>query len=167
MPRSRTLYLVRHAIAADRGPAWPDDAKRPLTHKGIARFREVVGGLRALDVKVDLVVTSPLLRAAQTAQLLVDGLAPAPTLNIAVALSPGVPPARVAEALVAFPRSRTLAIVGHEPGLGELAAWLIGAGAPLPFKKGGVCRIDVAAASWRGAGHLQWFATPRMLRGVK
>ena len=43
----------------------------------------------------------------------------------------------------------------------------IGAGAPLPFKKGGVCRIDVAAASWRGAGHLQWFATPRMLRGVK
>ena len=55
--RSRTIYLVRHGIAVERGVAWPDDAKRPLTPKGAARMRQVVRGLRQLDVTLDVVVT--------------------------------------------------------------------------------------------------------------
>ena len=72
MPQTRQLYLVRHAIAAERGDKWPDDTKRPLTHKGAARMRQAVEGLRALGVEIDLVLTSPLVRAEQTADILVQ-----------------------------------------------------------------------------------------------
>jgi phosphohistidine phosphatase len=165
--RPRTIYLVRHGIAADRGPAWPDDNKRPLTPKGVARMRQIVRGLRELDVKVDVVLTSPLVRAKQTAELLVEGLKPAPALNVVAALSPGIAPAKMAEALTGFKKSQVIVIVGHEPGLGEFACWLLGAKAPVPFKKGGVCRIDVPASSPNGSGQLIWLATPRMLREVR
>ncbi len=64
------LYVVRHAIAAERGADWPDDDKRPLTEKGIARFKDGVAGLTWLDVVLDEIFTSPLVRAKQTADLL-------------------------------------------------------------------------------------------------
>ena len=160
------LFLVRHALAAERGPDWPDDADRPLTHEGTARMRQIVAGLRELDVKLDVVVTSPLVRAVETAELLVAGLKPVPALQVLQPLSPGTSPARMAEALAAVVAKRGLAVVGHEPGLGELAAWLVGARTPLEFKKGGVCRIDVEGALSARAGRLVWLATPKMLRAL-
>jgi phosphohistidine phosphatase len=163
----RTIYLVRHGIAAERGPAWPDDVKRPLTPRGIDRMRQVVRGLRQLGVHIDVVVTSPLVRARQTADLLIDGLKPVPDLAVATVLSPGVAPAKMAETLLGSRKRQVIALVGHEPGLGELAAWLLGAKAPLPFKKGGVCCIELRAPSANGSGQLVWMATPRMLRGIR
>lgn len=160
-----TLYLVRHAIAEERGDKWPDDSTRPLTSKGAARFRKVVRGLRELGVTVDLVLTSPLVRAKQTAQLLVEGLRPAPALAVTPALAPGVGPAKAAEALGQFRKARRIALVGHEPDLGELAAWLIGTRAPVAFKKGGVCRIDGAGLP-PADGQLIWLAPPRVLRKI-
>jgi phosphohistidine phosphatase len=162
--KTRKIYLVRHGIAADRGDDWPDDAKRPLTSKGVARMRQIVRGLRHLDIVLDLVLTSPLVRARQTAALLVEGLKPVPTLVVTPALTPGTPPAQTAEALAEFRKARRVALVGHEPGIGELAAWLVGANTPVPFKKGGICRIDVASFPPTGSGQLIWLATPRMLR---
>ena len=161
-----SLYLIRHAIAEPRGKDWPDDTKRPLTHRGMARFREAVRGLEAAGAELDLVLTSPLVRARQTAELLARGLTSAPPVEGTDALLPGQPTARVAEALAPYGRRTAVALVGHEPGLGELAAWLIGAREPLPFKKGGVCRIDVAALPPVPPGQLIWFALPRMLRGM-
>ena len=73
----------------------------------------------------------------------------------------------MAEALAGFKKSQVIALVGHEPGLGELACWLLGSHAPLPFRKGGVCRIQLPASSLNGSGQLVWFATPRMLRDVR
>jgi phosphohistidine phosphatase len=162
--KTHKLYLVRHAIAAERGSDWPDDAKRPLTPKGIARMRQIVRGLRNLDIVVDVVLTSPLVRAKQTAELLVEGLKPSPTLVMSPALAPGTSPAQTAEALAEFRKARRVALVGHEPGLGELAAWLVGANTSLPFKKGGIGRIDVASFPPTGTGQLIWLATPAMLR---
>jgi phosphohistidine phosphatase len=166
MSAARSFFLVRHAIAAAGGDEWPDDGERPLTHAGAARMRRVVSGLRALGVRVEVVATSPLVRAVETADLLVAGLRPAPALQVLPALAPGVPPAKTADALAALDAKRDLAIVGHEPGLGELAAWLIGARTPLPFKKGGVCRIDVEGPLTARAARLVWMATPRMLRAL-
>lgn len=161
-----TLYLVRHAIAEERGDDWPDDTKRPLTHEGAARMRKAVAGLRDLDLKIDVVYTSPLVRAVETAELLVSGLKPTPVLRPLPALVPGGAPGKVAEA-VSFDRDvRTLALVGHEPSLGELAAWLLSARAPLPFRKGGVCRIDFPDQPPGRNGQLVWFATPKMLRAL-
>src|SRR5262245_47820840 len=143
MPQ-RSLYIVRHAIAAERGEKWPDDVKRPLTNQGAARMRTAADGLAALGITVDVVITSPLVRAEQTAEILVKCLGGEAKLLTTPALAPGGSPAAVAEAVGTLAKGRSLAIVGHEPGLGELAAWLVGARQPLPFKKGGVCRIDVA-----------------------
>lgn len=167
MAAAHTLYLVRHAIAAERGDKWPDDADRPLTHEGAARMRQVVEGLEALDVEIDLVVTSPLRRAVETAEIVAAGFDPAPDIITAPALAPGGAPARVADVLGAHGKSRRIAIVGHEPDLGELAAWCIGARCPLPFKKGGIAQLE--APEWPPARHtctLVWMATPRMLRAL-
>ena len=160
------LYLVRHAIAAERGEDWPDDDKRPLTARGVARFKESVSGLSRLGVVVDEIFTSPLIRAKQTAELLAAGLPGKPSVKVLDALSPGHTPGSVLAQLAKGARRRRIALVGHEPGLGELAAHLIGAGRALPFKKGGVCRIDVESLTSRRAGALTWFVTPKVLRGL-
>ena len=158
------IYIVRHAIAAERGDEWPDDAKRPLTTRGIARFKEAVEGLAWLKIEVDEIFTSPLVRAKQTASLLAAGLtgkAPVKTLE---SLAPGHAPASVLHELAKNAKSQRVALGGHEPGLGELAAHLIGSGRALPFKKGAVCRIDIQSFTSRRPGELQWFLTPKMLR---
>jgi phosphohistidine phosphatase len=161
-----SLYLVRHAIAEERGPDWPDDTKRPLTEKGIARMREAVEGFAALEAAIEIVLTSPLVRAKETADLLIEGLKPKPALAVLPSLAPGEAPAKVAEALGAYAGKRAIALVGHEPALGELGGWLIGANAPMVFKKGGICRIDVANLPPERYGQLVWLATPAMLRGL-
>jgi phosphohistidine phosphatase len=161
------LYLVRHAIAADRGSDWPDDSKRPLTEEGISRFKEAVKGLRRLDVEIDEIFTSPLVRAKQTADLLAAGLegkSPVKTLD---ALAPGHTAAVVMANLARVAKRRRIALVGHEPDLGELAAHLIGAGRALTFKKGGVCRIDLGSLTSKRAASLVWLLPPAVLRHVK
>jgi phosphohistidine phosphatase len=158
------LYLVRHAIAAERGEDWPDDTKRPLTERGISRFKEEVGGLKPLEAAIDEIFTSPLVRAKQTADLLAAGIDGKPTVKLLDALAPGHAPATVMAQLAKAAKRRRIAIVGHEPDLGELAAHLIGARRPLPFKKGGMCRIDVAGLTSKPAGALAWFVTPKVLR---
>jgi phosphohistidine phosphatase len=163
-------YLVRHAVAADRGPEFPDDAARPLTADGVERFRKAVAGLRALDVVLDLVITSPYARAQETAELLCAGLKPKPKLVPADVLAPGHKPAQVITAvehhMAAGKRWSRVALVGHEPDLGELAARLLGARGTIAFKKGAVCRIDVDRALPGGPGTLRWFLTPSVLRDL-
>jgi phosphohistidine phosphatase len=165
MPPSE-IYLVRHAIAAERGDEWPDDTKRPLTERGIARFKEAVTGLVSLDVAIDEIFTSPLVRAKQTAELLAAGLGSKSSVKILEALAPGHAPTAVMSQLAKAAKRRRIALIGHEPDLGELAAHIIGAQRPMPFRKGGVCRIDVEGLTSRRAGALVWFVPPRLLRKV-
>ncbi len=113
---------------------------------------------------VDEIFTSPLVRAKQTAELLAAGLDGKPPVKLLDALAPGHTPASVMTQLAKAAKRRRLALVGHEPELGELAAHLIGAQRALPFKKGGVCRIDVEGLAARRAGSLIWFVTPNVLR---
>ncbi len=157
---------MRHAIAAQRGPAWPDDAHRPLTPDGKRRFAAVVRGLGRAETTLDLVLTSPLLRARETADLLRDGLGVRRRVRVLPTLGPGTGPPALVKSVLGLGTARRVALVGHEPDLGELAAWLIGASCPLPFRKGGICRIDGTAAELLGSrGTLVWFAPPRLLRG--
>lgn len=158
------LYLVRHAIAAERGDDWPDDTKRPLTADGVSRFRAVVEGLVWFGVELDEIYSSPLVRARQTADLLSAGLAHRPAVRTLDELAPAYEPAQVLTALARRVKRRRVALVGHEPDLGELAAALIGAQRALPFRKGGVCRIDVDRLGASAAGSLIWFLPPKVLR---
>jgi phosphohistidine phosphatase len=169
----RACYLVRHAIAEERGPKWPDDTLRPLSGDGVRRMAQGVRGLAALGVTIDQVVSSPLVRARQTADLLAkglirraSGLRPAPVL-VLPELAPEETPETTMRALAAATGARSVALVGHEPDLGLLAAWLLGTDRPIPFKKGAVCRIDVRPWPARaGRGELVWFAPPRLLRRI-
>jgi phosphohistidine phosphatase len=164
--RTLSIYLVRHGLAAERGPAWPDDTKRPLVPRGVARLRKEAQALRALSVVFDTILTSPLTRAKGTADALAAGLSPHPPVHEIASLAPGGSYAAFLADLGRHARRSNVACVGHEPDLGQLAARLIGAKAPMEFKKGAICRIDVDGLPLSGPGHLRWFVTPRMLRRI-
>ncbi|GMV22994.1 MAG: hypothetical protein AMXMBFR57_29430 [Acidimicrobiia bacterium] len=159
-----TLYLVRHAIAEPRGDDWPNDAARPLTPQGIARMREVAEALAERGVQVERFWCSPLKRAVQTVEVLAPVWSPHRLVEAVPQLAPGQTAAVQASALAARSTVGAAAVVGHEPELGTLLAWWLGARLPVPFKKGGVACIDIPPALARGTAELRWLVTPRLLR---
>jgi phosphohistidine phosphatase len=160
------LYLIRHGVAAERGQDWPDDSKRPLTPDGITRLRKAAQGLNAMGISFDQIVTSPLVRTRQTADVFSEELKSKPPIVTSDSLAPAGTPAAVIQEITKHVRKASVALVGHEPNLGELAAQLIGARNPLEFKKGGICRIDFDMLPPKGGGMLRWFVTPKMLRAL-
>jgi phosphohistidine phosphatase len=167
MPGPYELYLIRHGIAEERGTAWPDDSKRPLSEDGMDRLRKEARGLARLGVAVDVMLTSPLVRTRQTAEIVAAALDPRPSIVNADALAPGGTFQAVVAELEKHAKKSRIALVGHEPSIGELAARLIGSRHAIEFKKGAVCRIDVEALPPDGPGTLRLFLTPKVLRGVK
>jgi len=159
------LILVRHAIAHDRDPArWPDDSERPLTEAGEKRFEQAAAGLRRVAGDIDLVLSSPFVRAMQTARVLneVAGWPSAETLPM---LEPSYRPGEIISAVQRRRNDGVVALVGHEPLLGELAGVLLaGAGAPaLPLKKGGAACFRAAIGAAEGAMTLVWWLPPKVL----
>jgi phosphohistidine phosphatase len=167
MPGSYELYLIRHAVAEERGDAWPDDTKRPLTDEGAAKMRKASRGLARLDVSFDVILSSPLVRARQTADIVAAASDVTPPIVTIESLAPGGSYQALAADLARHVRRRRIALVGHEPGIGELAARLIGSRVPIAFKKGAVCRIDVESLPPADPGSLHWFMTTRILRSIK
>jgi phosphohistidine phosphatase len=162
------VYLVRHAIAAARDAArWPDDAKRPLTEDGMARFRRAAAGLGRIVPEVDVVLSSGYTRAWQTAELLHE-VAGWPAPEELTELEPTRPAADAARVLRGR-REDSIALVGHEPHLSQLASLLLtGSDRTLriELKKGGVISIVFAGTPDTGAGSLAWSVTPKILRNI-
>ena len=167
MPGPYELYLIRHGLAEERGDAWPDDTKRPLTNEGTSGLRKAARGLARLGVSVEVVLSSPLVRARQTAEIVAAGLDPRPSLVNVDSLAPDGTYGAVVADLEKHARKVRIALVGHEPAIGELAARLIGSRHPIEFKKGAVCRIDVENLPPVGPGDLRWMLTPKILRALK
>jgi len=167
MPGPYELYLIRHGVAEERGDAWPDDAKRPLTDDGMSRMRKAARGLSRLGVVFDIVLTSPLVRARQTAEIVAGGLAPRPSLVNIESLAPDAGYAALMVDLEKHARKPRIALVGHEPDIGELAARLVGSRRAIEFKKGAICRIDLDEIPPSGPGQLRWFVTPKILLALK
>jgi phosphohistidine phosphatase len=163
------LLIVRHAIAFERDRhRWREDAERPLSPAGIRRARKAAAGLKELTKPPGRVLTSPLVRARQTAQILTD-MAGWPAAEEIAELSPGEPAMAVLTVL-AKDRGKLTAVVGHQPGLGHLlAACLIGDGGALPIemKKNAVACVSFEGAPRAGHAALKWLATPRMLRALR
>lgn len=152
------LFLVRHAIAADASPERPD-ASRPLTSAGERKFTEAVRGARRLGWRFDRLYHSPLLRAVQTAELLHPLLEGDSHSLPDLARPPDIE-------MLAHVEGERVALVGHEPHLSALLAWLttgeIARGERFPLKKGG---FAVLAGPLRpGAMELQALVQPKMLR---
>jgi phosphohistidine phosphatase len=161
------LLLIRHAVAVPRGtPGVPDD-KRPLTPKGERRFRRAARGLKRAVRRPDEILTSPRLRASQTAEIAAKVWGRL-TPKTESALASGSVRQMLA-ALAGWPKDATIAVVGHEPDLSTLLAHLLhGSGAQadrLAFRKGGAALVQVPGRPAQG-GQLVWFLTPRILRAL-
>jgi len=167
MSDGHELYLIRHGIAEERGEAWPDDTKRPLTDEGIDRLQKSARALERLGVSFDVVLTSPLVRTHQTAEIVASACSPKPSVVNVEALAPGGSTAAVIAELEKHAKKTRIAIVGHEPDIGELAAKLAGMRVDLEFKKGAIARIDVEALPPKEPGQLRWFLPPKFLRSLK
>jgi phosphohistidine phosphatase len=161
------IYLVRHATAFGRDPdRWPDDSERPLTPKGEQECRLAARGLARLTSRVDAILSSPYQRAWRTAEILSE-LNSWPTPKPVAVLEPTLPPERAVLALEDYAGS--VAVVGHRPGLHELAAYLLTGkddGLEIGLEKGGVACIRFGGAVQPGAGELRLLLTPEVLRSL-
>jgi phosphohistidine phosphatase len=170
MPHAHLLMLLRHAIAEDAGPGQPDEGRR-LTREGKRKLHEVVAGMRALKLPLDVVLSSPLRRARETAEIVAAdyGLDEDRVVETR-ALAPAGGAEAVLSALAAHARCAAILLVGHQPDLGELASTLLVGTpglVPLPFKKAGLAAISVTALPPRAAGTLEFFLTPGHLRRIR
>jgi phosphohistidine phosphatase len=159
------IYIVRHGIAQERlGPGVTTDAQRPLTDEGRDETRLVAHALKRLGIKADMIVTSPLVRARQTAEIINDVIGGKDDLKVTDTLAPGGEPAAVYKYLRQFNHADEIFCVGHEPDVGRLTGALIwaGPGVEIPFKKAGVCRVDIASIPPTMPGTLKWFITPKI-----
>ncbi len=158
---------MRHAAAHGRDPElWPDDSFRPLTPEGEESFRVSLPGLALLAPRVEALLSSPFERAWRTAEVLA-GLEGWTRPEASTPLEPTLPPEKAMWALKAYEAESAVAVVGHRPGLHELASYLLTGeadGAEITIKKGGVACIRFDGPVEPGAGQLRWLASPKILR---
>jgi phosphohistidine phosphatase len=151
------LYFLRHGIAEDDSPDGTD-ASRQLTDEGVSKLRASRLGFARLGVRVDLLLTSPLVRARQTAEIVGPMVGVAP--EVADALAPGCDAASLLALLDGRGAERVM-IVGHEPDFSGIIGALTG-GSRVVMKKGGLARVDLLPGAARG--ELVWLVPPRGLR---
>ena len=157
------LYLIRHAIAEEESPSG-EDSQRELTDKGAKKMRLIAKGLRTLGVDFDLIVSSPYLRAVQTAEVLSEVFK-----KKKFVLSDHLTPTGDIDLLIAEINEKyttsSLAVVGHEPYLSAFVSLLTAGGAPLEmtFKKGGVCCLSTDDLHHTRKATLEWLLTPGVL----
>jgi len=172
------LYLVRHAIAEEHPAAAApaktksklsaagSDAERALTEQGKAKMARAAQGLRKIKVRLDLILTSPLRRARETAEIVAQELE-GTKIEVFNDLAPGAEPSAVVAALRPYHSLRAIALVGHQPDLGHLASYLL-TGSPnacdLSLKKGSVACLEGELAQDATSCNLLWLMTPKLLR---
>jgi len=157
------LYFLRHGIAADAGPAGMGDAGRPLTKEGIAKMQAGARGMRRLDLRLDALLSSPLVRARETAAIVARELGL--ELQLADELAPGCEIGQLFALLGEHRAAERVMLVGHEPDFSILIGALTGGGQVL-MKKGGLGRVDIERLE-QGAGTLTWLLPPRILRAAE
>lgn len=160
------LYIVRHGIAVDReDPKCPPDAERYLTEEGIEKTSQVAKGLAALGVTADLMLTSPYVRAVQTAETFANALDYAPQkIRKIDLLLPGAEPSLLFRELAKDKRSSSIFLFGHAPQLDDVIATALGSKNHVTaLKKAGVALIELKRVS-PPLGLLGWLATPKLLR---
>jgi phosphohistidine phosphatase len=163
------LYLLRHGIAVARGTEGflgDADTRRRLTQEGVKKLMEAGRGMQRLELSVDEILSSPLPRAWETAQIAARALQRENRLVECPELAPGASQKGLIELLRQKRAGISLLLVGHEPDLSRLAALLLGAGSSefLELKKGGLVKIELEFQHGRPHGVLDWMVTPRILR---
>ena len=163
------LYLMRHGIAVaadDLGVV--QDKERPLTSKGIKRIRRAARGIRRLGIEFDGVLTSPLLRARQTADIVAAALDLQSRLEEITELAPECSVEQLIICLTRYQDRDHLLLVGHQPLLGQTLAGLIEPNSGTKFQfdlgKGSLCRVEISRLPVDKPGMLRWLMTAKQLR---
>ena len=158
------LYLVRHAIAEDRGTDHEDDSLRPLTDKGREKMQKIAQALKTLGVSPDLIVSSPYVRASQTASILTKTFKYNEEILYNDLLMPmGQPDDMIGEINEKYSVDE-LMLVGHEPNLSSLISILLAGSSDISInlKKGGVCCLSVDDLHYDRKAVLEWLVTPKI-----
>jgi phosphohistidine phosphatase len=162
------LSLLRHGIAADRGsPEYENDSERPLTPKGERRMRRIAKGIQAVGLSYDLMLSSPYLRAKQTAEIVAQVVSMPEGVMLSEALTPEGNPRQLIEALRTDHRERLdVLLVGHEPYLSRLISTLLTGGPNLSvvIKRGALCALEVETLRFGRCASLTSLLNPRQLR---
>jgi phosphohistidine phosphatase len=165
------LYLLRHAIAVERGTeGFRQDGDRPLTDKGRSKLLRVVRGMKALDLSFDLILTSPYLRAQQTAEIVAEEMGAAKKLEP----TPHLAPDGDARALIRQITSRSVVsqstlMVGHEPSLSELISILVcgDTRAAISMKKAALCKLAAPTLRYGRCASLEWLLAPAQMERIR
>jgi phosphohistidine phosphatase len=163
------LYILRHAEAEKEAESGGDEARR-LIARGRERTREAAAGMRAMGLRFSAILTSPLARAAETADIVAAAYANDPSPQVLPALSGGIAPSEVLAAMAPFSRYESLLIVGHEPQLSGLVSLLLGGSTDIVhvrFKKGACVALELPNRFERGGAELKWMMTQRQLRKLR
>jgi phosphohistidine phosphatase len=162
------LYIVRHAIAALQGVPGIRDDDRPLTEEGIEKMRKAARGLRMLAYLPEIILSSPLIRATQTAEILLKEFGKG-ELEITDTLAPAGSRADLYRKIEAYGKKYTsLMLVGHQPSLGEIAGEISWGSSEcyVEFKKGGACVIELKTLHGIPTGNLIAFLPPSVLHKI-
>ncbi len=162
-----TLYILRHGIAVEPGtPGYAKDADRPLTPEGERKLRQIGKAMKALELSFDLLLSSPYLRARQTAELVAAALKSRNRLELSDSLTPGGSARKLVELLNSLqPRPESVLLVGHEPYLSGLISLLV-SGKPtfaVVMKKGGLCKLTAESLQHGRCAALEWLLTPKQM----
>ena len=161
------LFLLRHGIAVERGlPGYEDDSQRPLTSKGATRIHRIAQVAKRLGLKFDLVLSSPYLRAQQTAQTVAAFYKMEDRLRLTENLNPTAPPAElIGEINETYADVLSILLVGHEPYLSTLAGMLLAGDEQvvLAFKKGGLCKFSIDELHYGRCATLEWLMAPKQM----
>ena len=159
------FYILRHAIAVPRGtPGYPND-DRPLTEDGIRKMIDNAEAINFIAGKFDVIISSPLIRALHTANILSEYTKYNGRITVTDYLLPGSPQRSLFKYLGEFNHHEKVCIVGHEPHLGYITSKLIGVDeSVIELKKGGICRIDIEKFPPVKPGKLVWLFQPKQLR---
>ncbi len=156
------VYLLRHGIA-EEGKTGVNDALRSVTAEGRRKLRQVLKSAAEAGVRPELIISSPLKRALQTAELAKEILSYGDIVAQSKALSPGASAEEAWDEIRVHKDVACLLLVGHNPLFALLAAFLLGTPqAQIDFKKGAMMRVDLDKISLRPRGTLRWYVTPRL-----
>jgi phosphohistidine phosphatase len=154
-------YFLRHGPAGDAANWSGSDFDRPLTQDGIKRIARSAKTIAALEVAPDAIITSPLVRARQTAEIVADELRLRDKLQQDDRVGLGFSAARLADILRDHPIAQNVMLVGHEPSMSLTVGELIGGG-DVDFKKGALACVEISRDAPL-AGRLLWLASPKLL----
>lgn len=157
------LYFLRHARAMKREEWTGPDEQRPLTDEGVALMQREAAALAKLDLRLDLIVTSPLERARHTAEITAKALRMKKRVVKSTALAPGFSVQKLARLLASRPNVSRVMFVGHEPDFSQVVSDLAGGGRII-CRKGCLARVDIAGTTFsKGSGRLIWLLQPEVL----